>query len=903
MSESSRSLPSARTVLRRGRRRARLRAAGGPVLRRRPHRSGAGAAVPAGRLGGRRDAAAGVPGAVLGRADDLLRAARAPAAADAARAVRHRPGRARRVADATCATPSTPSSCPPSRTPRCGVTWRWRPHSMQNRSRRRTPPGRAPARPATPSRPRGARALPTRPCRADWWRDAVFYQVYIRSFADGNGDGVGDLAGIRCRLPYLADLGVDALWITPFYPSPMADHGYDVADPRDVEPVFGDLADFDALLADAHELGIRVTIDLVPNHSSHQHEWFRQALAAGARLAGAGALPLPRRPRPGRRRAAEQLAVGLRRAGLDPGARRAVVPAHLRAGAARPGLHQPRGRRRPRGRRCGSGWTAGVDGFRIDVAHGMAKPDGAAGHGADGGHRAARRPRPRRPALRPGRRARGAPPDPRGARRVPRHDGRRRGLGERRRAAGAVPARPTSCSWPSTSSCSRPSGAPTSCATAIDDSLATVAGTPAPACWVLSNHDVRRHVSRYGDGELGVRRARAAALLQLALPGAAYLYNGDELGLPNVDDLPDEVAAGPDLGAVRPDPSAAATAAACRCRGRATSRRTASPPRPRDLAAHAGGLGGADGRGAGRPTRGRCCRCTERRSRCARRRPRSRARRCSGCRHPTGCLAFRRPGGLVCLVNLSDGPVPLPEGRVLLASADVAGGHAARPTRRRGWRPDRGRRHPVGRRTAVGPYVQTPGDQRRPCAAPRRPGGSWPPPRCPRCRRARWFWPTSSPPSARGTPALSRSVSCSPRCWPRWPCRCPGRRCRSRVRRWRSCSPPPSLGPAARHAVQVLYMPAALVGLPFYSDASGGVDVVFGATGGYVIGFIPAALPDRPGGRARRGPQAREGGAAVHRRPGGRSSPSACRGSPSRPACRRRRRSTPASTRSSSAAS
>ena len=121
----------------------------------------------------------------------------------------------------------------------------------------------------------------------DWWRDAVFYQIYVRSFADGNGDGVGDLPGIRRRLGYLADLGVDALWITPFFPSPMADHGYDVADPRDVEPVFGDLAEFDALLAEAHALGIRVTIDLVPNHSSDQHEWFRAALAAGIRLAAA----------------------------------------------------------------------------------------------------------------------------------------------------------------------------------------------------------------------------------------------------------------------------------------------------------------------------------------------------------------------------------------------------------------------------------------------------------------------------------------------------------------------------------------------------------------------------------------------------------------------------------------
>src|SRR6476619_5301154 len=112
---------------------------------------------------------------------------------------------------------------------------------------------------------------------APWWHDAVVYEIYIRSFADSDGDGVGDLEGIRTHLGHLVGLGVDALWITPFYPSPMADHGYDVADPRDVEPVFGDLAEFDALLAEAHDRGLRVTVDLVPNHSSHQHEWFQEA--------------------------------------------------------------------------------------------------------------------------------------------------------------------------------------------------------------------------------------------------------------------------------------------------------------------------------------------------------------------------------------------------------------------------------------------------------------------------------------------------------------------------------------------------------------------------------------------------------------------------------------------------
>ncbi|NUT91104.1 MAG: alpha-amylase, partial [Saccharothrix sp.] len=114
-----------------------------------------------------------------------------------------------------------------------------------------------------------------------WWRDAVFYQVYVRSFADSDGDGVGDLEGIRSRLGYLELLGVDALWLTPFYTSPMADHGYDVADPRDVDPLFGDLAAFDRLVTEAHQHNIRVTVDLVPNHTSDRHEWFQAALRAG----------------------------------------------------------------------------------------------------------------------------------------------------------------------------------------------------------------------------------------------------------------------------------------------------------------------------------------------------------------------------------------------------------------------------------------------------------------------------------------------------------------------------------------------------------------------------------------------------------------------------------------------
>ena len=114
-----------------------------------------------------------------------------------------------------------------------------------------------------------------------WWRGAAIYQVYLRSFADGNGDGIGDLAGLRARLPYLSELGIDAIWLNPWYPSPMADGGYDVADYRAIDPSFGTLAEAEAYIEEAHALGIRTIIDIVPNHGSDQQDWFAAALAAG----------------------------------------------------------------------------------------------------------------------------------------------------------------------------------------------------------------------------------------------------------------------------------------------------------------------------------------------------------------------------------------------------------------------------------------------------------------------------------------------------------------------------------------------------------------------------------------------------------------------------------------------
>jgi alpha-glucosidase len=504
----------------------------------------------------------------------------------------------------------------------------------------------------------------------DWWRDAVFYQVYIRSFADGNGDGVGDLAGIRSRLPYLAELGVDALWITPFYPSPMADHGYDVADPRDVEPVFGDLADFDALLAGAHDLGIRVTIDLVPNHSSHQREWFRQALAAA-----------PGSPQ----RARYLFRDGRGPDGAEPPNNWPSVfggPAWTRVADGQWYLHifAPE---QPDLNFANPEVLAdleetlrfwldrGVDGFRIDVAHGMAKPEGLPDmvpmadtgllddHGRDdlrfdqdGVHAVHRRIRAVLDGY-PGTMAVGevwVKDDERLAQYLAPDE-----------LQLAFNFKLTTAEW----------GADELRA-AIDDSLDTVTGTPAPACWVLSNHDVRRHVSRYGDGAVGVARARAAVLLQLALPGAVYLYNGDELGLPNVDDLPESVLQDPFW-----ERSGRTRRGRDGCRiplpwagdepplGFSTAPETwlPVPPSWRSLSVAAQD---ADPRSMLSLYRAAV------RIRAAS--PAFEGESLQWLHAPEGCLAFRRPGGLVCLVNLSDGPVPLPEGPVLLASGDVSAG-------------------------------------------------------------------------------------------------------------------------------------------------------------------------------------------------------------------------------------
>jgi alpha-glucosidase len=371
-----------------------------------------------------------------------------------------------------------------------------------------------------------------------WWADAVFYQIYPRSFRDGNGDGIGDLAGIRLGLPHLYELGVDALWLSPFYRSPMADGGYDVADPCDVDESFGTLADFDELVAAVHAHRMRITIDIVPNHFSDQHAWFQAALAAG-----------PGSPERDRfifregRGATGELPPNNWPSQFGGSAWQRIEDGqwylHIFA-PEQPDLNWSNPEVPAEFARILRFWLdRGVDGFRIDVAHGMAKPPGLpdmdlTGWSAIAGDRI--------PAgdlrwdqdhvhdyLRGFRSVIDSYPDDRMA------------VGEvwvgddTRLAAYA---RPDELNLTFNFSLLEVDWDGGAFAAAIRSSIAAMAGVGAPCTWVLSNHDVDRQVTRYGGGLAGVARARAAALMQLSLPGAVYLYNGDELGLANVE-LPD----------------------------------------------------------------------------------------------------------------------------------------------------------------------------------------------------------------------------------------------------------------------------------------------------------------------------------------------------------------------------
>ncbi|WP_167137154.1 alpha-amylase family glycosyl hydrolase [Diaminobutyricimonas sp. TR449] len=405
----------------------------------------------------------------------------------------------------------------------------------------------------------------------EWWRTAVIYQIYPRSFADASGDGIGDLPGITARLDSLAGLGVDAIWLSPFYTSPQKDAGYDVADYCDVDPLFGTLADFDEMTARAHELDIRVIVDLVPNHSSDQHRWFQEALAAPA-----GSVERDRYIfRDGAGADGE----------LPPNNWQSVFggPAWTRVpdgqwylhlfDSSQPDFNWDNRIVRDEFLDILRFWLdREVDGFRVDVAHGMIKADGLPDYtppaegGSMGGGTA---------TLEPGisDEANDDPPywAQEGVHEIYREwrkllDGY---AGERILAAEAwVDPLPKVAKWvrpdemhqafnfayletPWEASALR---------SVIDNSLDAFSAVGAPSTWVLSNHDVVRHASRLAltaenlqghgvgpktpglpDPVVGLRRARAATALMLALPGSAYIYQGEELGLPEAINLPDEV--------------------------------------------------------------------------------------------------------------------------------------------------------------------------------------------------------------------------------------------------------------------------------------------------------------------------------------------------------------------------
>ncbi len=397
---------------------------------------------------------------------------------------------------------------------------------------------------------------------APWWRDAVVYQIYIRSFTDTDGDGIGDIGGMRSRLPYLRDLGVDALWVNPWFVSPMVDGGYDVADYRDIDPLFGTLADAEGFIDEAHALGIRVLLDIVPNHTSDRHPWFQAALVAGPGSRERDFYVF----RDGRGSGGSRPPTDWPSVFGGPAWTRVTEPdgkpgqwyLHLFA-PEQPDLDWTEPEVRAEFESILRFWfDRGADGFRIDVAHGLVKDPAF----PDLGRRSPKS------AVRPG-------PywDQDGV-----HDIYRRWraiadeYGDRMFVAEVfVPSaerlarylRPDELHTAFDFRFLQAGWDATALRKAIDASLHALAPVGAPATWVLSNHDQTRHVTRFGrvrgksvdpvsgvgrgttpiptDLELGRRRSRAALLLMLALPGCVYLYQGEELGLEEVEDLPEEL--------------------------------------------------------------------------------------------------------------------------------------------------------------------------------------------------------------------------------------------------------------------------------------------------------------------------------------------------------------------------
>ncbi|WP_281887177.1 glycoside hydrolase family 13 protein [Agromyces rhizosphaerae] len=520
-----------------------------------------------------------------------------------------------------------------------------------------------------------------------WWRSAVIYQVYVRSFADANGDGTGDLAGVRAHLPYLAELGVDAIWFTPWYPSPLADGGYDVADYRDIHPAFGALRDAELLIADALRLGIRTIVDIVPNHVSSEHPWFREALAAGP-----GA---PERERfwfhPGKGPNGDEMPTGWVSNFQGETWTRTTNPdgtpgewyLHLFT-PEQPDLNWNHPDVRREHEDILRFWfDRGVAGVRIDSAGLLIKD-------------------PTLPEV-PERPAPGQHPTEdrdevhevyRTWRRIAdSYDGARVLVGEvwvpdAKRFADYL--RPDEMHTAFNFDFMSRAWDAAELRTSIDLMLDAHAPVGAPSTWVLSNHDVTRPVTRYGredstfafatkrfgtptDLELGTRRARAAALLTAALPGSLYVYQGDELGLPEAE-LPREVLQDPmHFRSEGVDPGRDG------CRVPMPWAGTASPfgfspdeasegpwlPQPADWAARTVEAQEADP--------GSMLRLYREALRLRRAEPGLGDGRLRWLEPAPGVLAFARHD-VVNVTNLSDAPVELPaHDEVLLASAPLAG--------------------------------------------------------------------------------------------------------------------------------------------------------------------------------------------------------------------------------------
>lgn len=390
-----------------------------------------------------------------------------------------------------------------------------------------------------------------------WWKTDVVYQVYIRSFADGNGDGTGDIAGLRARLQYLSDLGVDAIWLNPWYKSPLHDGGYDVADYRDIEPRYGTLGEAEALISDAHALGIKVVTDLVPNHTSSQHVWFREALTSPPGSPARNRYHIvPGKGEDGSEPPNDWTSVfgGPAWSRLDDG----EWYLHI-FDDTQPDLNWDNPEVIEEFKSIFGFWLdRDVDGFRVDVAHGLAKDMSYPDVGSDTGEllsnaKTAGHPFWDRDEIHP---------IVRGWREIlDAFDGPMM-VAEAWVTADRLPlyVRPDeyhqsfnfdflSAEWDAFEM-----------EEVLTRSIDATKAVGAAPTWVLSNHDVVRHTTRYGlpkntdwrawlldgphdiiDPELGLRRARAATMFMLALPGSVYLYQGEELGLHEVWDLPLEL--------------------------------------------------------------------------------------------------------------------------------------------------------------------------------------------------------------------------------------------------------------------------------------------------------------------------------------------------------------------------